>query len=268
MLQAEALKELTLKITELTKEVGTYILQQRQEISRENIEKKGFNDFVTYVDKSAEKKLVEGLEVLLPEAAFIAEEQTLEQKTAPYTWIVDPLDGTTNFIHGLTPFAISIGLMHEQEMIAGVVHELGLNECFYAWKDGGAWLNGSVIRSSSTSTLSDSLIATGFPYNDYTRMRNFTSSLTYFMQHTHGIRRLGSAATDLAYVACGRFEGFYEYSLKPWDVAAGSLLVQEAGGDVADFSGENNYLFGQEIVAATAPVFQEFSSIIKKFMQA
>jgi len=268
MLQTAELKELTLSITQLTSDVGKYILQQREQLSSKNIEKKGFNDFVTYVDKSAEEKLVSGLQTLLPDASFIAEEQTLEQKTTTYTWVVDPLDGTTNFIHGLTPFAISIGLMYDGEIILGIVHELSLDECFYAWKDGGTWLNGNPVHCSSAASLDDSLIATGFPYNDYTRLRNFTGSLTYFMQHTHGLRRLGSAATDLAYVACGRFEAFYEYSLKPWDVAAGSLLVQEAGGSVADFSGKNNYLFGQEIVAAGNSVFKEFSSIIKKFMQA
>jgi myo-inositol-1(or 4)-monophosphatase len=156
--------------------------------------------------------------------------------------------------------------MDNDEVVAGVVYEVGKNEIFSAWKDGGAWLNGRRITVSGVTTLADSLIATGLPYSDFHRLDAYMDSLTYLCRHSLGIRRLGSAATDLAYVACGRFEGFYEYGLHPWDIAAGMLLVREAGGLVSDFSGSGNNLKGDEIVAASERVFQEFLDSVRKFI--
>jgi len=204
------------KVCVLAKEVGKFIKEQKSQITIENVESKGIHDFVTYVDKTAEKKLVDGLLKILPDAGFIVEEKTIDKQNDMLKWIIDPLDGTTNYIHGITPYAISIALADENETILGVVYEIGLDECFYAWKGGKAFLNGKEIRVSDRKTIADSLIATGFPYYDYGRIKPFLSSLDYFMQNSHGVRRLGSAATDLAYVACGRFEAFYEYSLSPW----------------------------------------------------
>jgi myo-inositol-1(or 4)-monophosphatase len=254
------------QVVDLTKSVGEFILSEQKKSNSLRVEEKGLHDFVTYVDKSSERKLVDGLENILPEAGFIAEEGTSVKKGEKYNWIIDPLDGTTNFIHGLAPFAISIALMEDDEIIIGVVHELNLDECFYAWKGGNAYLNGNIIRVSEKKTIENSLIATGFPYYDYKRIKPFLETLEYFMQNSHGVRRLGSAATDLAYVACGRFEAFYEYSLSPWDVAAGALIVMQAGGKVSDFSSGNNYIFGKEIVACNNFVFKEFSDTVKKFM--
>lgn len=254
------------QVVDLTKNVGEFILSEQKKSNSLKVEEKGLHDFVTYVDKSSERKLVDGLAIIFPEAGFIAEEGTSVKKGEKYNWIIDPLDGTTNFIHGLAPFAISIALMEDDEIILGVVHELNLNECFYAWKDGNAFLNGSIIKASEKKTIENSLIATGFPYYDYKRIKPFMETLEYFMQNSHGVRRLGSAATDLAYVACGRFEAFYEYSLSPWDVAAGAFIVKQAGGKVSDFSGGNNYIFGKEIVACNNFVFKEFSDVVKKIM--
>jgi myo-inositol-1(or 4)-monophosphatase len=155
--------------------------------------------------------------------------------------------------------------MRNKELVIGVIYEINLDECFYAWENSKAYLNGNEISVSEAPTLSDSLIATGFPYYDYSKIDEYLASLKYFMQNTHGLRRLGSAATDLAYVACGRFEGFYEYCLQPWDVAAGAFLVQQAGGKVTDFKGENNYVFGKEIIAGNNTSFDEFSNKVKEF---
>ncbi|MCU4176351.1 inositol monophosphatase family protein [Carboxylicivirga sp. N1Y90] len=258
-------EEICQEVCRIAKTTGGFIKQEREK-AQLNIETKGLNDFVTHVDKASEELIVEQLQALLPDAGFIVEEGTKTQKGDTYNWIVDPIDGTTNFIHGLAPFAISIALQEKGETVVGVVYEMGLNECFYSWKGGNAYLNKSRIKVSNAKTVSDSLIATGFPYSNYSRMEAFLKSLTYFMENSHGIRRLGSAATDLAYVACGRLDSFYEYDLKPWDVAAGAFLVQQAGGQVCDFTKENNYLFGKEIVASNNATFEEFSTIVNQIM--
>jgi len=247
--------------------VGDFIFQEKNKLRVSQVETKGIHNFVTYVDTTAEQKLVDGLQKLLPEAGFITEEQTNTKVGETFNWIIDPLDGTTNFIHSLPPFAISVALMEEDEIVLGIVYEINLDECFYAWKDSKAYLNGAEITVSSTQTVQDSLIATGFPYYNYDRLLSFMKTLEYFMENSHGIRRIGSAATDLAYVACGRFDAFYEYSLSSWDVAAGSFIVQQAGGKVSDFKGDNNYIFGKEIVAGNSEVFPEFLGIIKNIMK-
>ena len=256
------LKIITNQVIDLSKTVGEFIRGEKEKISSDVIENKGIHDFVTYVDKTAEQKLIDGLRKIIPNSGFIAEENTADYQGEEYKWIVDPLDGTTNFIHGLTPFAISIALQKDDITIAGIIYEIGLDECFYAYKNSGAFLNGKQIYVSKANKVKDSLIATGFPYYDYSRLDNFMKSLTHFIQNSHGVRRLGSAATDLAYVACGRLEAFYEYSLSPWDVAAGAFIVQEAGGKVCDFSGNGNYIYGKEIIASNPYVYDEFVGIV------
>ena len=248
-------------------EAGTFIRKEAEVFDINCTERKGLNDFVSYVDKGAEKLLVERLSLILPEAGFITEEGTSTKVGVRYCWVIDPLDGTTNFLHGFYPYAVSIGLMDYHDVIAGVVHEVGKNETFTAWKDGGAWLNGRPAHVSDVTTLADSLIATGLPYSDFQRLDPYMESLTYLCRHSQGIRRLGSAATDLAYVACGRFEGFYEYGLHLWDIAAGMLLVREAGGRVSDFSGNENNIRGDEIVASSSLVFSEFLESVNRFIQ-
>lgn len=257
------LQTLCQEVCELAKRTGGFIREERAAFSVNRVEVKGKNDFVSDVDKGAEKRLVDGLSQLLPESGFIAEEGTSSKKGEKYNWIIDPLDGTTNFIHGLPCFAISIALMRGEELVMGVIYEINFDECFYAWEGSKAYMNGKEIRVSEAPTLADSLLATGFPYYDYSRLDEYMELFRYFMKHTHGLRRLGSAATDLAYVACGRFEGFYEYCLQPWDVAAGAFLVQQAGGKVTDFSGGKNYIFGREIVAGNSVFFDEFLGAVK-----
>ncbi len=261
------LKDLTIGIEKAARETGAFILNESVGYDINRTESKGLNDFVSYVDKGSEKMLVTKLSLLLPEAGFITEEGTIEKRGLKYSWVIDPLDGTTNFLHGLHPYAISIALMEYNEVIAGVVYEVSGNEVFTSWKNGGAWLNGKEIHVSKAIRLADSLIATGFPYNNFDFIDPYMKCLTYFCKHTHGIRRLGSAAIDLAYIACGRFEAFYEYDLHPWDVAAGILLVREAGGRVSDFSGIEKNLTGEEIVAANSSVFSDVLEIVSKFMK-
>lgn len=237
---------------ELIKQVGNFIQQESLVFQSSSIEKKGFNDLVSYVDKQAEKQLVDGLAKILPEAGFIAEEGTSSVRAEEYNWIIDPLDGTTNFTHGLPIYAISVALMQNEEIVLGVVHEVNRQECFHAINGGKAYCNDQEIKVSSVYQLGDSLLATGFPYYDFEQMDKYLQILNQFMQSTHGLRRMGSAAVDLAYVACGRFEGFFEYNLNSWDVAAGAFIVQQAGGKVTDFSGGIDYIFGREILAGCA----------------
>ena len=260
------LKEICKKIEKAASETAVFIQKESEVFDVSKTEIKGLNDFVSYVDKGAEKMLVEKLSRLLPEAGFITEEGTSTKTGLRYCWVIDPLDGTTNFLHGLHPYSISIALMENNEAVAGVVYEVSGNETFTAWKNGGAWLNDQAIHVSKVKNVADSMIATGFPYNNFERLEAYMNCLTYIVKNTQGVRRLGSAAIDLAYVACGRFDAFFEYDLKLWDVAAGILLVKEAGGQVSDFSGLDKNISGKEIIAANSTLFPEMLKIVSKFM--
>jgi myo-inositol-1(or 4)-monophosphatase len=258
------LEEVCHEVMEAARSTGDFILAERERLTASTVESKGKHNFVTHVDTTAERMLVDGLGKLIPGSGFIAEEGTAVQSGEDYQWIIDPLDGTTNFIHGLPPFAISIALKHHEEIILGIIYELGFKEFFYSWKGSKAYMDGREIQVSQTSRVSDSLIATGFPYTYFEHLEGFMESVNYFMQNSHGLRRLGSAATDLAYVACGRFEAFYEYGLNPWDVAAGAFIIQQAGGKACDFYGNEDWLFGGTIIATNEVVADEFRDIIKK----
>ncbi|MGB4291376.1 MAG: inositol monophosphatase family protein [Bacteroidales bacterium] len=260
------LESLVPDVVKVAEKAAHFIMSEMEGFSPFDIEEKGANDFVSYVDRESERIISEGLQRLLPSAGIIAEEITTTQGDGKYRWIVDPLDGTTNFIHGVHPFSISIALEGEGELLAGVVYEASGREVFTAWKDGGAWLNGKRINVSSAVKLSDSLVATGFPYKDFSRLQEYLNLLGYLMKTTQGIRRMGSASLDLSYVACGRFDIFFEYSLKPWDVAAGTLIVREAGGTVTDFNGRKENITGEEIIASNGKVHPEILEIINKFM--
>lgn len=248
------LASLETAICELARQVAVFQRQELAVFERSSIEHKGVHDLVSYVDRESEKQLVAGLQQLLPEAGFITEEGTVAQEDKALHWIIDPLDGTTNFTHGLPFFSISVALAAGDELLVGVVYESNRDECFSAHQGGGARLNGKTIRVSDVPELDQALLATGFPYYAFDRIENYLEVLRYFMQHTQGMRRLGSAALDLAYVACGRFEGYFEYNLNSYDVAAGALLVVEAGGTVTDFNGGHSYLFGREILAANSHI--------------
>jgi myo-inositol-1(or 4)-monophosphatase len=257
------LLDITRQTVNLAKEVGEFIRAERKTFSYSKVEIKGLNDLVSYVDKASEQKLVEKLSIIFPDAGFIVEENT-KSETKEYNWIVDPLDGTTNFIHEIPCYAISIALEHQGEIIVGVVYEVAQNECFYAYKNGGAYLNGEKISVSQRNKLSDSLIATGFPIYNFSRLDNYINTLTYLMKNTHGVRRIGAAAADLCYLACGRVDAFFEYNLNSWDVAAGALIVKEAGGTVCDFKLQENWLFGKEIIATNNYIKESFEKLIQE----
>jgi myo-inositol-1(or 4)-monophosphatase len=227
-------------------------------ITAAEITDKGLNQLVSFVDIETEKMLVSKLGEIFPAAAFITEENTvLANKEAEYAWVIDPLDGTTNFLHGLPAFCISVALLKNGDPILGVVYAPIWDELFFAEKGKGAFLNGQSINVSKAAMLKESLLATGFPYYEFEYMQPYLNTLRILMQGSHGLRRMGSAAIDLAYTACGRFDGFFELGLHSWDVAAGVLLVSEAGGLLADFNGGNDYIFGKSIIAANPLIFAE-----------
>lgn len=258
------LKYIASQVSNLALNTGEFVRNAASNFNRDSIEYKGLNDMVSYVDKETEVLLVDGLRKILPDAGIIAEEGT-GQKTdnQEYAWVIDPVDGTTNYMHGVPVFAISIALMQNDKIVSGVVYEINRDECFSAWLGGGAYLNEKPIKVSSANYLKDSLIATGFPYYDFDMMQNYLNILKELMQKSHGLRRLGAASVDLVYVACGRFEGFFEYNLKPWDVAAGTLIVQEAGGKVTDFKGGDDFIFGRELIAGCG-MFSELEEVISR----
>lgn len=251
----------------LARQVGVWLRSERERLTTVSMEAKGVHDYVTQFDKQSEKTIVTRLKELVPEAGFIAEEKTETIQGEHFNWIVDPLDGTTNYIHGLPPTAISIALREDEELVIGVIYEMWRDECFYAFKGGKAYMNGYPIHVTDCPKLDDSLLATGFPYSDFSILQPFMKYMEWSMQHTHGLRRLGSAATDLAYVACGRCDGYFEYGMKPYDVAAGAFIIQQAGGRVSDFSGGDNWLFGGEIVASGPRLFPEFLQSLNLFIK-
>ena len=257
------LKQLCVDVRKCVLETAEMIRNERKHFkAKSGVEVKGHSNFVTYIDKLSEEKLVSTLSELLPESGFIAEEGTSSKKGEVYNWVIDPIDGTTNFIHGLTPYAISVALMRNSELVLGVVYEISHDEMFYAWEGSKAYRNDEVISVSENSEHQEALIATGFPYYDMGKLQPFMNSMIEVMEKTAGVRRLGSAAMDICYVACGQFEAFWEYGLHPWDVAAGALILKQAGGKVCDFNGDDGFLFNGELVASNSNYFSNFYEII------
>jgi myo-inositol-1(or 4)-monophosphatase len=256
------LENLLKQTIDISKQAGRFIESERTNFKFNQIEYKGQNDLVSYVDKQAESLLVDSLGKILPEAGFIAEEGSGEPKKI--NWVIDPLDGTTNFMHGLPPYSVSIGLMDGDELLLGVIYIIPTDECFYATRNSRSFCNGEEIKVSGIKNFNEGLYITGYPYRDFSKIENFNKLMYYFLANTHGLRRFGSAAADLAYVAAGKSEGFFEFFLSPWDVAAGALIVQQAGGIVTDFKGGNNFIYGKELIAATH-VHPQMQKIIQKY---
>lgn len=252
------------EVSRLSLDVANWIAAQR--VNAADIESKALNNLVSFVDKGAEQQFVDGLSKLIPGCGFIAEEGTGAAVEDGYNWIIDPLDGTTNYLHGVPMWCTSVALEHRGELLLGVICDVNHKELYTAMKGGGSFLNGKAIRVSGTEALKSALIGTGFPYYDFGRQEAYLKLLGELTRTTRGIRRPGSAALDLAYVACGRFDAFYEYALHPWDVAAGILLVREAGGRVTGFRDETDPLSGEDIVAGNPAVAEELQELIAKFM--
>lgn len=258
------LSELEKDVISLCEEVGEFMSKESENFDLSRIEQKGsFSNLVSYVDKESEKRLVARLSKLLPGSGFLAEEGTETKGTNDYRWIIDPLDGTTNYLHGLPIYAISIGLQRKDKTVLGIVYDVSHKDCYHAIENNPAYCNHKEIRVSPINKLEESLLATGFPYYHLDKRENYLEIIKIFLEKTHGIRRLGSAAMDLAYVACGKLEGFFEYNLSPWDVAGGTFIVQQAGGIVTDFKGGENFLHGGELCAG-GNVHAEMLQLIQK----
>lgn len=228
------------------------------------ISNKSLGDYVTEVDKECERVIVETLKTAYPDHAFLGEETGESgKKDAEYTWVIDPLDGTTNFIHGIPQFAVSIALLKNGQPLHAVVYHAMVNELFTATKGKGAYLDSRRIRVSGCNSMQDALLATGFPFREGDNYDAYIKSMKVMMEKTCGLRRIGSAALDLCWTACGRFDGYWEKGIKIWDIAAGALIAREAGAFVTDFSGEGDYLQKGEIIAAAPKIFPEMVNVIQ-----
>jgi len=248
------------------REAGEVLLGYLGRLDR--VEHKGAVDLVTEADRAAERFLVDRLARLLPEASILAEEGSGKEASPTVSWIVDPLDGTTNFAHDYPVFAVSIALVAEGERVLGVIHDPMRDECFTAIRGMGARLGDAALRVSGTGGLGDALLVTGFPYDVRTNPRNNVPQFTAFLKRARAVRRDGSAALDLAYVAAGRFDGFWEEGLAPWDMAAGALLVEEAGGTVTGYDADPLDLFAAHIVATNGRIHPELLETLAEVERA
>lgn len=242
---------------------GNVILRNLDRIDRLTIESKSHNDFVSEVDRMAEEQIVQNIQQAYPDHAILAEESGDNKQSSDYQWIIDPLDGTTNFLHGFPQFSVSIAMKLKNRLEIGVVFDPVKNELFTAARGEGAKLNDRRIRCSPQKGMSGALLGTGFPFRDQQHLDTYLATFKAVHPDTAGIRRAGSAALDLAYVAAARLDGFWEIGLNAWDMAAGALLVREAGGIITDFSGEGNYLETGNVIAAAAKVYQPMYERIK-----
>ena len=263
------LQQLTRSVCEVAREAGSYIRKERASFSVEKVERKHAHDYVSYVDKGSELMIVKALRELLPEAGFITEEGTTKEDVrcqmddvSPLTWVVDPLDGTTNFIHGYAPYAVSIALIRGQEILVGVVYEIVSDECFYAWKDGKAWMNGQPIHVG-TSVINDALLCLQLPYNSNAYKPVITRLINHFYGNVGSIRMIGSAAMALCYVAAGRLDAYAERYIGQWDYMAGALIVKEAGGMVCNYDGETSFTQGDSIIATNGVIHSDLVEAVK-----
>lgn len=255
------LKRLTLAVCDIAREAGAYIRDERNKFSLNKVERKHAHDYVSYVDKGSEERIVTALRQLLPEAGFITEEGSAGHDKEQLVWVIDPLDGTTNFIHQYAPYAVSIALMHGSAIVSGVVYEICADECFYAWRDGGAYLDGAPIRVSHQS-ITDALLCLQLPYNSDAYKPVAQHLIDSFYGRAASIRMCGSAAMALCYVASGRLDGYAEQYIGQWDYMAGSLIVMEAGGIVTDYSGSNAFTQGNSVVATNGIIQQDLLDAI------
>lgn len=250
------------ELSVLCKDTGTFIRNNFRKLTDEDIIAKEKNSLVSYVDREAEKMLTEKLGELLPEAAFITEEDSVQNRESALQWIVDPLDGTTNFIAGIPHFSISIALKNEDRVVLGVVYNVMADDLYHAARGKGAFRNDQTIEVSRVERLDEAVIATGFPYNKNLINLRVRDNLIHYVTNARALRRLGSAALDLCFTAQGTFHLYYEHFLNAWDLAAGVLIVEEAGGTICDFSGGNAMLEKGEVIAAGRGMEEEVRRLV------
>lgn len=251
----ENLEQITRLVCQVAREAGSYIRKERANFSLDKVERKHAHDYVSYVDKGSEQLIVKALREILPEAGFITEEGSAGHTDEQYVWVVDPLDGTTNFIHGFAPYAVSIALCKGREIVVGVVYEIVSDECFYAWKGGKAWVNDQPLHVG-TSAINDALLCLQLPYNSDAYKPVIKRLIDYFYGNVGSIRMMGSAAIALCYVAAGRLDAYAERYIGQWDYMAGALIVMEAGGRVTNYAGEDYFMEGDSVVATNGIVHQ------------
>lgn len=272
------LEKMTRAVCEIAKEAGTYIREERRKFSLASVERKHTHDYVSYVDKGSEKRIVCALRKLLPEAGFITEEGTtktdessnLKTPASNLVWVVDPLDGTTNFIHQYAPYAVSIALLRGKEILLGVVYEICQDECFYAWKDGGAFVERgndkgervNVKLQVTANRIDDALLCVQLPYDSEAYKPVVKHLIDRLYGNVGSIRMCGSAAMALCYVAAGRLDGYVEKYIGQWDFMAGALMVKEAGGKVTDYQGSDDFTQGNSVVATNGIVQQDLLDVI------
>ena len=283
----ENLEKITRLVCQVAREAGSYIKKERASFSLDKVERKHAHDYVSYVDKGSEQLIVKSLREILPEAGFITEEGTtkmddvskmeetssVNHQPSDFTWVVDPLDGTTNFIHGFAPYAVSIALCQGREIVIGVVYEIVSDECFYAWKGGGAYCEirnekGEIRNVKSlkvgTSGINDALLCLQLPYNSDAYKPVIKRLIDHFYGNVGSIRMMGSAAIALCYVAAGRLDAYAERYIGQWDYMAGSLIVMEAGGCVTDYEGEDYFMEGDSVVATNGVIHQNLLEAVRQ----
>jgi myo-inositol-1(or 4)-monophosphatase len=271
----ENLEQITRLVCQVAREAGAYIRKERASFSVEKVERKHAHDYVSYVDKGSETFIVSKLREIVPEAGFITEEGTTKKEdgsaispqTSDLTWVVDPLDGTTNFIHGFAPYAVSIALCKGREIVVGVVYEIVSDECFYAWQGGGAWVNEKPLHVGK-SEINDALLCLQLPYNSDAYKPVIKRLIDHFYGNVGSIRMIGSAAIALCYVAAGRLDAYAERYIGQWDYMAGALIVKEAGGRVTNYDGEDYFMEGDSVVATNGVVHQALQDAVRAAQDA
>lgn len=257
------LEKITEKVRQLAIEAGAFLREERVNFNRDRVEEKNSHDYVSYVDKESERRVVARLSELIPEAGFIAEEGSGSHGEEEYFWLVDPLDGTTNYIHNNAPYCVSIALRSKTELLIGVVYEVCRDECFWAWKGSKAYLNGNEIHVSDVDVMDAAFIALGFPYNS----KEYKPMALHIVQELYGkaggLRLQGAAAAEICYIAAGRFEARIEAFLGPWDIAAGTLILMQAGGKVTDFDGGDTFYSGHQVLASNGKLHNQLLEVVR-----
>lgn len=257
------LEQLTRSVCQVARRAGDYIAEERRQFSEQRVERKHAHDYVSYVDKGSERLIVEALGGLLPGAGFITEEGSATYHDEQYCWVVDPLDGTTNFIHQFPPFCVSIALCRGHEILIGVVYEVTTGECYSAWQGGGAWLDGRRL-SVGSHAIGDALLCLQLPYDADAYRPVVHRLIDTFYGRAASVRMMGSAAMALCYVAAGRLDGYVERYIGRWDYMAGALIVIEAGGRVTDFGGADDFTQGDSVVASNGKIHNDLLEAVRR----